>query len=218
MNPTFDTAGTNGGEFDPQQAASLLNQSTQQAQRHLEQTPPWFLAARAGLALVAYGALWLSTRGQHPYHYPTAAVGPAEAAVGIANVTAVAVMAKRASAGIVGRNRFRPLDLVVAVAVWVLVLTGLAALAGSGASDSITWGYYPAAAPPIAAGLAWAAMMAYRRNRRGVVTGVAAAVVGGLSLLAGPSGAWAVCGIGFCALLLAKAAFIARQQRRRVTA
>jgi hypothetical protein len=218
MNPTFDTAGTNGGDFDPQQAANLLNQSTQQAQRQLQPNPPWLLVTRAGLALVGYGAIWLSVRGQHPYMHPTAVIAPVGAAIGIINLTAVTVVAKRASAGIVGRNRFRPIELAVGVAVWLGVFVGLGLLASSGVSNSITWGLYPAAAPPIAAGLVWAGMMAARHNRRGVFTGVTAAVVGGLSLLAGPAGSWAVCGVGFSALLLGHAGYIAWQQHRRVSA
>jgi hypothetical protein len=108
MNPAFDTADTNGGNFEPQQAEALLSQTTQQTRRQLEPFPPWLVALRAILALVGYGAIWLSVRGQHPYMYPTAAVAPVGAAIGIVNVIAVTTVAKRATAGVVGRSRFRP--------------------------------------------------------------------------------------------------------------
>jgi hypothetical protein len=49
MNATFTTTGSNGGEFEAQQAAALLNQTTQQAKRQLEPFPPWLVAIRAFL-------------------------------------------------------------------------------------------------------------------------------------------------------------------------
>jgi hypothetical protein len=58
-------------------------------------------------------------------------------------------------------------------------------------------------------------MMAARRNWRQVFTSLAAAVVGTVSLLAGPAGAWAVCAAGLFALLLASAAVTAWRQRVR---
>ena len=77
MNHTPDTtAAGNGGNFDPQQAAALLDQTTQQARRQLEPSPPWLLVIRAVLVLAVCGAVWLSVRGQHPYTGPTAAGPP----------------------------------------------------------------------------------------------------------------------------------------------
>jgi hypothetical protein len=214
MNSTSDTTTAgNGGGFDPQQAAAMLDQTTQQARRKFEPFPPWLLAIRAVLALVGYGAIWLSVRGQHPYMHPTAAVAPVGIAIGVVNVIAVTVVAKRATAGVVGRIRFRPAEMAVAVAVWAGVFVVMAGLASAGVSNSIAYGLYPAAAPLIVGGLVWAGMMAARRNWRGIGTGLAAAVIGALSLLAGPVGAWAVCAVGLGALLLGQAAVIAWRQR-----
>jgi hypothetical protein len=214
MNSISDTATTgNGRDFGPQQAAVLLDETTQQARRKFEPFPPWLLVIRAVMALVGYGAIWLSVRGQHPYLHPTAAVAPVGIAIGVVNVIAVTVVARRATAGVVGRIRFRPAEMAIAVAVWVGVFVVMAGLASAGASNSIAYGLYPAAAPLIVGGLVWAGMMAARRNWRGIGTGVAAAVIGALSLLAGPAGAWAVCAAGLCALLLGKAAVVARRQR-----
>ena len=213
MNPTFDTADTNGGDFKAQQAAALLNQTTQQTRRQLEPFPPWLVALRALLALAAYGAIWLSARGQHPYMHPTAAIGPAEAAIGIVNVIALTAVAKRATTGIVGRSRFRPGEVIAMVVIWTALIAGMFVLAGSGGSNSIAYGLYPAAAPLIVCGLAWAVLKAFQRNQRGVITGLAAVVVGGLSLLAGPRGCWAVCAVGLFVLMLTSAAVVARRQR-----
>jgi len=57
VNPTPDTTASagNGGNFDPRQAAALLDQTTQQARRKLAPSPPWLLAIRAIAVLAALG-------------------------------------------------------------------------------------------------------------------------------------------------------------------
>jgi hypothetical protein len=215
MNPAFDTADNGGGDFDPQQAAALLNQTTQQARRQLEPSPPWLLVIRAVLALVGYGAIWLSVRGQHPYLHPTSALIPVWIGIAVVNVIAVTVMGKRATAGVIGRSRFRPAEIAIATGIWAAVFVVMAVLAGAGVSNGIVYGLYPAAAPLIVAGLIWAAMMAARQNWRQVFASLAAAVVGAVSLLAGPAGAWAVCAVSLFVLLLASAAVVAWRQRAR---
>jgi hypothetical protein len=212
MNATYNTTGNNGNDFDPQQAAALLNQTTQQAKSQLEPFPPWLVAIRAFLALIAYGAIWLSVRGQHPYMHPTSALIPVGIVIGVVNVTAVAVVARRATTGVVGKARFRPVELAVAVAVWIGVLAAMGVLVTEGVSNGIVYGLYPAAAPLIVAGGAWAILKAYQRNWRQAGSAFAAAVIGALSLLAGPRGCWLVCAIGLFVLMLASAAVIARRQ------
>ncbi len=215
MSHTPDaTAAGNGGNFDPQQAAALLDQTTQQARRQLEPSPPWLLAIRAVLVLAACGAVWLSVRGQHPYTGPTAAVLPLLAVFVIVNFAATVAVAKRATIGISGRSRLRPAEIAVLAVVWVGVFVVLGVLAGAGVSRAIVYGVYPATVPLIAAGLAWAAIMAARANWRSCGTGLAVAAVGAVGAFAGPAGAWLVMGIGLCAALLGSAAAIIWRQRR----
>lgn len=214
MSPIPDTTtANNDGNFDPQQAAALLDRTTQQARRQFEPSPPWFLALRAVLALVAYGAIWLSVRGQHPYTHPTALALPGVFAVVVVNLGASVAVARRATAGVSGRTRLRPAEIAVTAAVWAGVFVVLGALAGARVSDSITYGLYPAGVPLIAAGLAWAAIMAARGNWRPCCTALAIAVVGVVALFAGPAGAWGVVGLGICVVLLGSAAVIAWRQR-----
>jgi hypothetical protein len=215
MHPAFDTAGGNGGNFNPQQAAALLDRATQQARRQLEPSPPWLLVIRAVLALAGYGAIWLSVRGQHPYLHPTSALIPVGIGIGVVNVIAVTVVRRHATAGVTGRTRFRPAGIAVETAIWVAVFAVMGVLAGAGVSNRIVYGLYPAAAPLIVAGLIWAAMMAARRDWRQVFAPLAAAVIGAVSLLAGPAGAWAVCAVSLFVLLLASAAVVAWRQRAR---
>ena len=71
MNPTPDTTAGNGGNFDPREAAALLDQTRRQARRQFAPAQPWLLAIRAVLVLAALGAVWLTVRGQHPYTGPS---------------------------------------------------------------------------------------------------------------------------------------------------
>jgi hypothetical protein len=214
MNTTPDTTTAgNGGNFDPQQAAALLGQTTQQARRKLEPSPPWLLALRALGALAVCGAVWLSVRGQHPYRGPTVADLPVVYAFVAVNFAAVVAVRKRATAGVSGRSRLRRTEIAVMAAAWVGVFAVMGALAGAGVSDSIVYGLYPATVPLIVGGLGWAVIMAARANRRGCLTGLAVAIVGAAGAFAGPAGAWAVAGVGLCVVLLGSAAVIAWRHR-----
>jgi hypothetical protein len=214
MNATPDTStADNGGTFDPRQAAALLDQTTQQARRKLEPFPPWLLVVRGVGALVVYGGIWLSVRGQHPYAYPTASAVPGAIAFGIANTVATVAVARRATVGVVGKSRPRPAEVVSWVVTWVAVFGVMGVLIGAGVSDSIAYGLYPACVPLIAAGLVWATIMAAQSRWRRCGAALAIAVVGGVGWLTGPAGAWLVAGVGICAVLVGTAAIIARRQR-----
>jgi hypothetical protein len=214
MNPTPDTTtADNGGNFDPQRAAALLGQTTVRARRQLEPYPPWLLVIRGFGALVVYGGIWLSVLGQHPYAHPTVAAVPGAIAFGIVNTIATFAVAKRATAGVVGKTRLRASEIVISVALWIGVFAVMGVLIGTGVRDSVTYGLYPACVPLIAAGLPWAALMAARADWRRCGEAFAVAIVGIAGLFAGPAGAWLVAGVGICAVLLGTGAVVARRQR-----
>jgi len=208
MNATSDTTAGNGGTFDPQQAAALLDQTTRQARRQLQPSPPWLLATRAVMVLAALGAIWLSVRGQHPYRGPTTADIPILVAFIVINFAATVAFRRRATAGVRGRSQLRPAEITVAALAWVAAVAVMVALAAAGVSYSL----YPTTVL-IIPGLAWAAVMAARADWGNCATGLGVAAVGVAGLFAGPAGAWAVAGAGLCAVLLARAATIARRQR-----
>ena len=210
MNHTPDATASNGGTFDPQQAAALLDQTTQQARRQFQPSPPWLLATRAVMVLAALGAIWLSVRGQHPYRGPTTADIPVLVAFIVINFAATVAVRQRAIAGVRGRSRLRPAEITIMVLAWAAVVVVMVALAAAGVSYSL----YPTTVL-IVPGLAWAAVTAARKDWHNCATGTAVAAVGAAGLLASPAGAWAVAGIGLCAVLLGKAAAIARRQRAR---
>ena len=216
MNHTPDTTTTagNGGNFDPQQAAALLDQTTQQARRRLEPAQPWLLVLRALGVLAVCGAVWLTVRGQHPYKGPTAAVLPVLFAFVVLNFGATVAVARRATAGVSGRSRLRRAEIAVLAAAWVAAFAVMGALAGAGVSHAYVYGQYPVTVPLIVAGVAWAGIMAARADWRACGTGLAVAAVGGVGAFAGPAGAWAVAGVGLCAVLLGSAAVITWRQHR----
>jgi hypothetical protein len=217
MNHTPDTtAAGNGGTFDPQQAAALLDQTTQQARRQIEPAQPWLLAIRAVAVLAVCGAAWLSVRGQHPYKGPTTAVLPVLFAFVVLNFGATVAVAKRATAGVSGRSRLRRAEITVLAVAWAGVFVVMGALAGAGVSHAYVYGQYLTTVPLMVAGLAWAGIMAARANWRGCGTGLGVAAVGAVAAFAGPAGAWAVAGVGLFLVLLGTAAAITWQQRRSV--
>jgi hypothetical protein len=212
MNPAPDTSAPagDGGNFDPRQAAALLDQTTAQARRKLAPSPPWLLAARGAAVLAALGAIWLSVRGQHPYQGPTPADIPILVAFIVLNFAATVAVRGRAMAGVRGRTRFRPAEITILVASWAVVPLLMWALAAAGAS----WAWYPTTVL-IVPGLAWAAVQGARDGWRGSAMGLAIAATGVAGAFAGPAGSWAVAGLGLCAVLLGKAATVARQQRQQ---
>ena len=217
MNPTPDTtAAGNDGNFDPRQAAALLDQTTQQARRQLEPAQPWLLVIRAVVVLAVFGAVWLNVRGQHPYQHPTAALIPVVIAFGLLNLVATVTVARRATAGLSGRSRLRPAEIAVLAAIWIGVFAAMVPMAIAGVSNAVVYGLYPVSVPLIAAGLAWAGITAARADWGGCGAGLAVAVTGAVALSAGPAGAWVVAGVGLCVTLLGQAAVIVRQQRRSV--
>ena len=207
MSGTHDTNGTapadNGSGLDPQEAATLLQKTKRQARRQFETQTPLLALVGAAVFLVAYGTIWLSVRGQHPYGGPT---GTALAVTyGLVIVIAIVggVGVKRATTGVSGRARrqLRAQGAAVAAAyVGAYVFQG--ALKYLGLSHAIVYGVYPATAPLIIVAAAAAGIAATQENwpRLGVAIAVIAVATG--SAFAGPVGAWAFAGVGCCLALL----------------
>jgi hypothetical protein len=113
--------------------------------------------------LVAFGGLWLSVRGQHPY------TGPKPWAIATTYTLVAVVIAwsaralKRSGAGVSGpAQRSKNIGMGVLLAGWVLVYVFEAAFYKTGAS--IIYGVYPATAPFLIVGLAAAAWAAGRED------------------------------------------------------
>jgi hypothetical protein len=207
-------AGDNGGEFNPEEAAAILRQTARQARRRFEPNPPLLSVLRALVVLVAYGGIWLSVRGQHPY------TGPSGWAVALAYVLVAIVIAatvtttRRATAGVDGvtKRRMRA-SVSVMLTAWIAVYVFMGALYHAGASKAIVYGLYPATAPLLILGLVGAALTATYEDWRAFGAALTVAVVAAGSAYAGPVNAWLAMGIGLFVALLGSAVVTALLQR-----
>ena len=206
MSGAFDTGETgSGGEggLDPRQAADLLDQTGRRAQRQFDIRPPLIMLLGAAVALIAYGSVWLSVRGQHPYDGPTTA-----GLIGLYGTLTIwviiyATVFRRATSGVGGRSaRQRRTEGILFGTVWASVYVFQGALHHADASHAIVYGIYPAVAPLIIVGSAAAAHEVARENWAWAGFALAAVALGALGAYTGPISVWGVMGVGLCVLLL----------------
>ena len=195
-----------GGEFDPRAAATLLEQTTRRAQRQFEFPSPLLSLIQAAALLGAYGAVWLSVRGQNPYSGPSgAALAELYAFVAVAAV-AVGLDGRRARAGVSGRSsRQAWMRAIPFTAAYLAVYVLMGALLYDGFSHAIVYGIVPAAGPLIVVGAAAAGYAAAREDWKVLSFAIGLVAVGAGSAFAGPAGVWGFAGVGCCALLVCRA-------------
>lgn len=226
MSGRFDTFGYAGGELDawdaaegagktveedaaldPETAAALLEETSRQTQRRLDTRPPLLTLVGAGVVLVAFGAVWLSVRHQHPYRGPTGGALGVLYGILVAWFVLVAAVRRRATRGVGGRAAAeRRVAWVAFAAIWIAVSVFQGALHHAGASHAVVYGIYPAAAPFVVVGSAAAAWEAAKENWRLMSVALVAVALGLGAAFAGPAAVWAVIGVGGCALLVVYAA------------
>jgi hypothetical protein len=161
----------------------------------------------AAVVLVAYGAVWRSVRGQHPYSGPSGTALVVLYTTLIVWVVVVSAFVWRATSGVSGRSSLqRQTEGAVFATILVAVYVFQGALYHAGASHAIVYGIYPAAAPLIIGGSAAAAHAAARENWPVVGYALAVVALAAAGAFAGPAGVWAVIGIGLSVLLLGRAA------------
>ncbi len=217
MNRSSDTtAAGNGGNFDPQQAAALLDQVTVQARRKFSPGPPLLWVYRAAFVLVVFGGYWWSVRGHDPYSAPPGGLVALIFVLVAINIGWSTWALKRAGAGVRGpAQRKRQAWIGVMLVAWVVAYAVTLPLYHAGASHPV-WGLYPASAPLMIVGLVAAATSAVRKDWLTAGITLAIAIIAAVAGFGGPAGAWLIMGIGLCAVCLATAAFKVWQQRRSV--
>lgn len=204
-----------GDELDPREAARLLAQTEREARRQFNLSPQWVNAVMGAVILVAYGSLWLSTRGQHPYKGPSIGV---VVLVYVAVVVAFAVSVtvyRRATAGVSGPAvSQRPLE---GVAIGVSFVLGSPVLQGAlrhyGASDAIVYGVVPVAAPLIIVGTTALGIAASKSDWTLFAAALVVVLAGVVAAIVGPSGAWLAAGIGLFSAVVGYAAADALRRR-----
>lgn len=202
--------------LDPREAAQLLAQTEREAQRQFGLSPVWISALMGAVIFVAYGALWLSTRGQHPYRGPSlGVVGLVYAAVAVAIAASVKVY-RRATAGVSGPSVRQ--QQVEGVAILVSFVLGSPVLQGAmkhyGASDTIVYGVIPAAAPLIIVGTTVLGIAASKADWPQFGAALAVVITGVVAAFVGPSGAWLAAGIGLFIAMVGYAVADAARHRR----
>lgn len=191
----FGSADDEGG-LDPREAARLLDQTTRDVRRRLDYRSPALSVIGAIVVVLAFGAVWLSVRHQHPYKGPTAVGLLVMYGVLVCWWGVVGTVIRRAGRGVSGRSvrqqRAQAAVLVTAL-VAVSVLQGL--LKADGVSNAIAYGVFPPTAQLIVLGTVGATIMASREDwiAFGSSLGVIAAAAG--SAIAGPRGVWLSDGI-----------------------
>jgi hypothetical protein len=189
--------------LDPRGAARLLERTRRDAQRGLDHRAPWLSLLAAAVALVAFGAVWLSVRGQHPYKGPTVVSLVVLYAVVLIRIGTVVYAHRRASAGVSGRSvRQRRAEGTALAAALVAVYVLMGALAHDGASDAVVYGVYVATATLIVLGTFWGARSAVREDWPELGLSIAIVLVAAGSAFAGPRGVWLSDGVGLCVVLL----------------
>jgi hypothetical protein len=216
MQGTRDTDKTTTADgddgLDPREAARLLAQTKQDAKRQFNLSPSWITAFGGVVILVGYAALWLSTRGQHPYSGPSAG---AIVLVYVAVVGSIAVSAKlyqRATAGVSGPSVRQQRVEGVAILISYLgspVIQG--AMKHYGASHAIVYGVIPAAGPLIIVGTTVLGIAASKADWPQFGAALTVVTAGTVALFVGPSAAWLAAGIG---LLIAVAGYAAATGKR----
>jgi hypothetical protein len=214
--PTAVITTEDSDRLDQREAARLLTRTEQEARRQFNLSPPWLTAVAGVVILVAYGALWLSTRGQHPYKGPSlGVVALVYATVAVAIAASVKVY-RRATAGLSGppvrQQQAEGIAILVSFVLGSPVLQG--AMKHYGASDAIVYGVIPAAAPLIIVGTTVLGIAASKADWPQFGAALAVVITGAVAAFVGPSGAWLAAGIGLFIALLGYAAADTWRNRR----
>jgi hypothetical protein len=201
-------------EFDPRAAAQLLAQTQRRAERALDFRSPRLSLLAAVITLAAFGAIWLSVRGQHPYQGPTPAGLVVLYAVVALRIGTFLHARRRATAGVTGGSvRQQRAEAAGVAAALTAVYLVMAALAHAGAPDQVVYGVYVGTATLIVLGTFGAARSAVRTDWPGLGLSVAIMLVAAVSAFAGPRGVWLSDGVGCCAVLAGYSAVQAWQLR-----
>jgi hypothetical protein len=215
-NTSATTSATtgDGDELDPTEAAAILAQATRQAKLEFDLTPPWRLVAMAFVALLAFGAIWLSVRGQRPYGGPSACALVITYAL-VAGLIGVSVSTvKRATTGVTGPSvRQRRTVIAAIVVVYTAVYVFMGALKYLGVSHAIVYGVYPAVGPLIIVAAAMAGIAAAKENGLDLGTALAVVAAGAICAYGGPVGAWLAVGISLFVIVSARVAVLAWRRR-----
>jgi hypothetical protein len=145
--------------LDVQQAAAIMRQARERAQRELAVRRPVLFITWGLVVLIGYGALWLSVRGQHPFHGPPTPAVLTLAALFVAAVVITAWVVDRATSGVGGPSVLQRGIFVLALAAGGFALDIFLHAVAPG-SDRALVVQLAAAAPLLVVGLVFVASCA----------------------------------------------------------
>jgi hypothetical protein len=182
-----------GADLDPQGAAAIMQEAGERARRELRVSHPVTFIAGGVAWLLGYGAIWFSVRGQHPYQGPAPEAAIIQVVlIGLAVAIAASIIG-RATSGVGGLSVVQRRISILALATGIIAVLVLeAAIDHAGASRSVVFGVYQAAAPVLVAGVVYVASSAVRLSWTVLGLGLWLVAVAAGGAFAGPVGAWAV--------------------------
>lgn len=191
--------------MDAQSAAVIMKQARQRAQRELTVNRRAIFATWAVVYLLGYGTVWLSVRGQRPYHAPAGWALALLIALAAVALAVTAQVQDRATSGVGGASALKRRIYSLSLAAGLLgVIIMQAALRYDGASPGAI-GVFQASAPLLVAGVILVAGTAAWLNWYMFGLGTWLIAVAACSGFAGPAGVWAVdaLAVGLLFLLIA---------------
>jgi hypothetical protein len=201
--------------MDAQGAAAIMQQARQRATSELRVRRPVLFVTWGLALLIGYGAMWLSVRGQHPFHGPA---WPTLLLALLLLVLAAGITAQvvdRAASGVGGRSELqRGIFVLALVAGYAALAIEKAALASAGASRPLQ-AVLGATTPLLVVGLVFVASSAITTglNWPRLILGVWLLAVAAGASWAGPVTVIAVCALAGGGGILLMAAIEPRLHR-----
>jgi hypothetical protein len=191
---------------DMQRAATILDDAGKHAREQLTYRYPVLFTTWGLMYLIAYGACWLSVRGQRPYQGPTPMALLSLTLVVAAALTITVILVGRAVSGVGGSSaRQRRVYVLSSILGFAGLFTLEAALDHAGASLAVV-GVYGAAAPLLLTGVIIALGAAVALDWTVFGLGLWLVAVAAGSSFAGPASVWGVDALAVSVAFLAIAA------------
>jgi hypothetical protein len=194
-------------------AAVIMREARERARHELTVNRPAIFASWALVYLLGYGVVWLSVRGQRPFHAPA---GWALALLALLAVVALGVttaLTDRATSGVGGVSAQRRRVYWLSLAAGLLgVYIMQPALRHAGAGHGVI-SVFTASSPLLVAGVVLVAGTAAWLNWYALGLGIWLIAVAAFSGFAGPAGVWAVDALAVGVPFLAMAAAVLARGR-----